>query len=253
MEPISGLWLSPQPLETVNLTAEQGAWLIDSRGQQSDTSAWAPALSSGYPVNQSGSGSTQDTCVFFPFALYPIWSVISLGGTPEKSRKCELFLDMFSEGRKLIFPFCSDSGAVLILIFYVESVSNIFYIPLSLPNQEKQNEDDLLGHAYTESWRHLAMLNKMQVTSSCHPGCVILSSSVLNWSWRWPVLTTLGPQKTSARIPPGLTVPALCHSMWHLDPQNYHRQTSLRNWPEGGLLKARWDPFIQTLMKLHGA
>lgn len=63
MEPISGLWLSPQPLETVNLTAEQGAWLIDSRGQQSDTSAWAPALSSGYPVNQSGSGSTQ-TLVF---------------------------------------------------------------------------------------------------------------------------------------------------------------------------------------------
>lgn len=63
MEPISGLWLSPQPLETVNLTAEQGAWLIDSRGQQADTSAWAPALSAGYPVNQSGSGSTQ-TLVF---------------------------------------------------------------------------------------------------------------------------------------------------------------------------------------------
>lgn len=63
MEPISGLWLSPQPLETVNLTAEQGAWLKDSRGQQADTSAWAPALSSGYPVNQSGSGSTQ-TLVF---------------------------------------------------------------------------------------------------------------------------------------------------------------------------------------------
>lgn len=40
METISGLWLSPQPLQTVNLTAEQGAWLIDSRGQQADTSAW---------------------------------------------------------------------------------------------------------------------------------------------------------------------------------------------------------------------
>lgn len=36
-------------------------------------------------------------------------------------------------------------------------------MPLSLPNQEKQTEDDLPGHAYTESWRHLAMLNKTQV------------------------------------------------------------------------------------------
>lgn len=52
----------PSPWK-LNLTAEQGAWLIDSRGQQADTSAWAPALSSGYPVNQSGSGSTQ-TLVF---------------------------------------------------------------------------------------------------------------------------------------------------------------------------------------------
>lgn len=63
MEPISGLWLSPQPLETVSMTAEQEVCLTDSRGQWGDTSAWAPALSSGYPVNQGGSGSAQ-TLVF---------------------------------------------------------------------------------------------------------------------------------------------------------------------------------------------
>lgn len=90
---------------------------------------------------------------------------------------------MFSEGRKLIFPFCSASGAVLILIFYVESVSNVFYIPLSLPNQEEQTEDDLPGHAYTESWWHLAMLNKTQVTSSCPSRvCYIRKLSVKPWA-----------------------------------------------------------------------
>lgn len=247
MEPISGLWLSPQPLETVSLTAEQEVWLTDSRGQWGDTSAWAPALSSGYPVNQGGSGSAQTLVFSSPFALYPIWSVISLCGTPEKSRKCELFLDMFSEGRKLIFPFCSDSGAVLILIFYVESVSNVFYIPLCLPNQEEQTEDDLPGHAYTESWRHLAMLNKTQVTSSCPSRgcCYIRKFSVKPWAGGDLSLLVWGHK----RPVPGSLLASQClvplnMASWPttLPPTDVFKELAWRRTPESSM-----GPFIQTV------
>lgn len=60
----------------------------DSGGQRGDTSAWAPALSSGYPVNQGSSGATQALVFSFLSPSTPFEVALqSLCSIPEKPRK----------------------------------------------------------------------------------------------------------------------------------------------------------------------
>lgn len=63
---------------------------------------------------------------------------------------------------------------MLVLRFYVEYFK-LFQTPPSLPNQEKQTEEDLPGHTYTESRQRPGLAEQNAVTtvislsSSCPP------------------------------------------------------------------------------------
>lgn len=99
---------------------------------------------------------------------------------------------------------------MLVLRFYAECFKR-FQTPFSLPNQEKQTEEDVPGHAYTESRQHPASSTKCSdyrdlalIILPAHPGCV--RRPMLSLELEVTCLYCLGPQKTSTRLAPGLTV-----------------------------------------------